>query len=82
MKNILLVLMAITSLQIHAKEVTYVGGGRYTCRGSDCGEFNREQGQRNHEQETRERYRHEEREESQRIEDEIRRGNEIMENQE
>lgn len=83
MKKTLLVFMALVALQAQAKdrEVTYVGAGRYSCRG-DCDSFNRVQLQRNYEQETRERYRREEREENQRIEDELRRGNEIMENEE
>lgn len=82
MNKILLAALILVSLQIEAKEITYVGDGRYTCRGSNCEEFNREQKQRNYDQEIRERYRREEHDENQNIENELRRGNEILENQE
>lgn len=46
------------------KDVQYVGDGRYTCRGSDCDNFDRDQADRNRDREDRERYRREERQES------------------
>lgn len=46
------------------KDVTYVGGGRYVCQGSDCKKFDREQSRLNYLQEERERYRREERREA------------------
>ncbi|CAB4122215.1 hypothetical protein UFOVP26_129 [uncultured Caudovirales phage] len=79
MKNILLVLMAIASFQVQAKEIYYVGDGRYTCKGDDCSGFNREQKQYNARREDLERYRREEREENQNIENQLRRTNEILE---
>jgi len=79
MKKAILLLSILATLQVQAKEITYVGDGRYTCKGSDCGDFNREQKQYNTRREDLERYRRQEREESQNIEDELRRSNEILE---
>lgn len=39
--------LALNVLLATAGDVTYVGGGRYTCSGSGCGEFNAAQASRN-----------------------------------
>jgi hypothetical protein len=82
MKNLIKVIAVIgllSSLQVLAKEITYVGDGRYTCRGSDCADFNREQKQYNQRQESQERYHREEREQNNAIIDELQETNRYLE---
>ena len=82
MKNlikVIAVLGLLSSLQALAREVTYVGDGRYTCRGNGCDSFNREQKQINQERESRERYYREERNQNGAIIDELKETNEHLE---
>lgn len=61
---------------VPAKEIGYVGGGRYICQGSGCDKFDRQQEERNRISEANERYHRENRQDNQRIIDELKKSNE------
>jgi hypothetical protein len=46
-KLLILAIVATFSQATLAGDITYVGGGRYTCSGGGCGEFNAAQASRN-----------------------------------
>ena len=74
MALILLSQMANATSDSEYRELNYVGGGRYTCEGN-CEKFDREQKNRNRDVEMRERFQRENRQDNQRIIDELKKGN-------